>query len=51
MLAVRMASKLEKSKLGGVLGEGGVEVQHIIAAVVEMPVSAVADSVSLVSNV
>ena len=51
LLAVCRGFKLEKSELDGALGEGGVEVKHVVAAVVVMPVPAVAGSVALVPNV
>ena len=50
-LAIRRCVKLEKSELYGPLGEGCVEVEHVVSAVVVMVVSAVIGSVSGVPDV
>ena len=50
-LAVRRLVKLEKSELNRALGEGGVEVEHMVAAVIVVLASAVVGVLASVPNI
>ena len=50
-LSVCRCIELEKAKLNGALGEGGMQVQHVVAAIVVMMAASVVGSVALVPNV